>query len=233
MPAGVCLDCAAVLIGGLFGSGLKNKIPKRLNHPLTVVFGISAILIGVVSFIKLNSMPAVILAMIVGTLVGELADLDTRLKKLLKKIIKKFHFKIEGDEEWYMSFYIIVAATFCASGTNIFGAMNEAMTGDITILLSKAVMDIFAGIIFACTLGYAMLIIVVPQFVILSAFFWLGKVLMPYISETALMDFTAVGGLITFVIGLSIADIKNFRAVNMLPSLAVVFPVSMLFSKFF
>ena len=233
MPVGVYLDCGAVLIGGLLGAGLKNKIPKRLHHPLTVVFGISAVLIGVVSFIKLHSMPAVILAMILGTLIGELANLDTRLKKLFKSVIDRLYLKIEGDVENYMNFYIIVAATFCASGTNIFGAMNEAMTGDMTILLSKAVMDIFAGAIFACILGYAMNLIVVPQFVILCAFFYLGKLIMPYISETTLRDFTATGGLITFVIGLPIADVKHFRAVNMLPSLALIFPISWMFSKIF
>ena len=71
-----------------------------------------------------------------------------------------------------MHFYLIVTVTFCASGTNIFGAINEGLTGDFTILLSKAVMDIFASTIFA-PLGFAMNLIVIPQFIILTGFFYL------------------------------------------------------------
>ncbi len=113
--------------------------------------------------------------------------------------------------------------------TIIFGAMNEAMTGDITILLSKAIMDIFAGAIFACTLGYAMNLIIVPQVLILGTFFYLAKCIMPLISANMLADFTAIGGILTFVIGLSIAEIKKIKVVNLLPTLLIIFPISCLF----
>ncbi|NFG61098.1 MULTISPECIES: DUF554 domain-containing protein [unclassified Clostridium] len=229
MPIGIFLDSLAVLIGGVLGARFKHKIPHRINYPLTIIFGISAIVIGVVSFIKLKSLPAVILSLILGTLMGELMDLDTKVKNIFKKVIYKFHFEIEGDQEAYMNFYVIVAATFCLSGTNIFGAMNEAMTGDITILLSKAIMDIFAGAIFACILGYAMNLIVVPQFLILGAFFYLAKFIMPLINANMLGDFTAIGGILTFIIGLSIAEIKKIKVVNLLPALVIVFPISFLF----
>ncbi|WP_252244246.1 MULTISPECIES: DUF554 domain-containing protein [unclassified Clostridium] len=229
MPIGVFLDSLAVLIGGLCGAKFKHKIPQSINYPLTIIFGISAIVIGIVSCIKLKSLPAVILSLILGTLIGELMDLDTKVKNLFKKVIYKFNFKIDGDQEAYMSFYVIVAATFCLSGTNIFGAMNEAMTGDITILLSKAIMDIFAGAIFACTLGYAMNLIIVPQVLILGTFFYLAKCIMPLISANMLADFTAIGGILTFVIGLSIAEIKKIKVVNLLPALLIIFPISCLF----
>lgn len=229
-PTGVVVDCFAVLAGGMIGSLIKNKIPARLQAPLTVMFGFCAILIGVVSFIKLHSLPAVILSLILGTLVGEVIDIDTRIKKVLKRTLDKLHFKIEGDSERYMNFYVLVTATLCFSGTNIFGAINESITGDMTILLSKAVMDVFAGAIFATTLGYAMNLIVIPQAIILSALFYAAKFLMGFTTETMLLDFTAVGGVITFIIGISIAEIKRISAINILPSLVLIFPISYLFS---
>lgn len=128
-----------------------------------------------------------------------------------------------------MRFYLIVAVTFCASGTNIFGAINEGMTGDFTILLSKAVMDIFAATIFAATLGRAMNLIVLPQFMILCACFYSAQFIMPLTTSAMLNDFIAVGGLLTFVLGLSIAQIKHISAVNLLPSLILIWPSSWLF----
>ena len=79
-----------------------------------------------------------------------------------------------------------------------FGALNEGMTGDMTVLISKAVMDIFASVIFATTLGYAINLIVIPQFLILSTLFYLSKLIMPIISQTMLSDFIAVRGYFNF-----------------------------------
>lgn len=232
MPVGIIIDCLCIIAGGALGARIRDSVPKHITQPLNTVFGVCAIAIGIVSFIKLTSLPAVILSLILGTLIGELLKLDDGVKSLFAKAIKKLHFKIHGDRQAYMNFYVIVAAIFCASGTNIFGAFNEGMTGDFTILLSKAAMDIFASLIFATVLGYAITIIVIPQFLIMTACFYASRFILPYISETMLLDFVAVGGLMTFALGLAIAEIKKVKAINMLPALCIIFPVSYIFHLF-
>ena len=192
---------------------------------MNVVFGLSAMAIGMTSVIKFHSLPTIILALIVGALIGEIINLDSKVKHIFHSAIEKLNFKIEGNKDDYMAFYLIVAVTFCTSGTNIFGAINESITGDYSILLSKAIMDIFAAI-----LGTAMNLIVIPQFIILSICFYIAKLLMPFITDTMLNDFIAIGGLLTFVLGLSIAQIKQISAVNLLPSLLLIWPSSYLFS---
>ena len=172
IPKGIIIDCLCVLAGGLIGSKMKERVPVRIREPLMIIFGICAITIGVVSLVKLNSMPAVLLSFILGSVVGELADLDSKIKNLISKVLHRMNFHVEESQrEEYMKFYMLVAVTLCASGTNIFGALYEGITGDMTILLSKATMDIFASVIFATTLGYAMNLIVVPQFIILKELF--------------------------------------------------------------
>ena len=97
-----------------------------------------------------------------------------------------------------MRFYLLVTVTLCASGTNLFGAFQEGLSGDMTILLSKAVMDIFAAALFATTLGRAMNLIVLPQFVILSACFNPPSSCCPSPPPPILDDFVAHRGLQTF-----------------------------------
>jgi uncharacterized membrane protein YqgA involved in biofilm formation len=232
MPTGVFIDCLCVLCGGIAGATLQKKVPQKINAPLTAIFGVCAMAIGMVSLIKLHSLPAVILALIAGACIGECLNLDGKIKGLFSKALGKLRFQINGERDAYLSFYLIVAVTFCASGTNIFGAINEGISGDNTILLAKAAMDIFASFIFATTLGYAMLLIVIPQCLFLSLCFYAAQPLMSVISATMLADFVAVGGLITFILGLNIAKIKEISAGNLLPSLVLAFPVSYLFSLF-
>ena len=229
IPRGVILDCCCVLLGANAGTLLRNKIPTKLQEPLMVIFGMCAIAIGMVSVIKLESLPAVLLALILGTIIGELADLDRRIKTGFLHGLHHLHFKIEGDKEIYIRFYLVVAVTLCASGTNFLGPFQEGATGDMTILMSKAVMDIFAAAIFAMALGFGMNLIVVPQFLILSLCFYAGKWMMSYLDPAAIQNFVAVGGLMTFILGLNIAKIKEVRAANLLPALAVVFPATAFF----
>ncbi len=66
MPIGVFLDSLAVLIGGLCGAKFKHKIPQSINYPLTIIFGISAIVIGLsIAEIKkikvVNLLPALLI----------------------------------------------------------------------------------------------------------------------------------------------------------------------------
>ncbi len=230
LPKGIIIDCACVVLGTNLGAVLKEKVPEKIKDPLTVIFGICAIAIGVTSLMKMNSIPAVILALILGTLIGELVNLDTKVRNTFQKAINKLNFKIHGDHDEYMKFYLIVAVTLCASGTNIFGAINEGITGDMTILVSKAVMDIFAATIFGATLGRPMNIIAVVQFVLLCICFYMAKFIAMVTTPSMMNDFIATGGLLTFVLGLSIAKIKHVSAVNLLPALIVIWPSSYLFT---
>ena len=59
----------------------------------------------------------------------------------------------------------------CASGTGIFGALNEGMTNDHSILLAKSILDLFTSVIFATSLGYLVGAIFIPQIIVLLALF--------------------------------------------------------------
>lgn len=230
IPKGILIDCCCVLVGANFGSAIREKIPERLKQPMNVTFGMAAIAIGIVSLVKLETLPAVILALILGSLIGEVLNLDRRIRGLFERVLHRLHFSITGDRDVYMQFYLIVAVTFCASGTNIFGAIYEGATGDFTILLSKGVMDIFAAAIFAATLGRAMNLIVLPQFLILCTCFYCAQFLLPLTTPAMQNDFVAMGGLLTIVLGMGIAQIKQISAVNLLPALVLIWPSSWLFS---
>ncbi|OUN20443.1 hypothetical protein B5G34_14755 [Flavonifractor sp. An82] len=229
IPKGILIDCCCVLFGTNLGSLLKDRVPQTIKEPMNVIFGLAAIAIGITSIIKLQTLPAVILALILGGLIGELLGLDGKVRRLFQSAIERLHFRIPGDRDAYMQFYLLVAVTLCASGTNIFGAINEGISGDFTILLSKGVMDIFAATIFAATLGRAMNLIVLPQFLILCACFYGAQFILPLTTPAMLNDFVAMGGLLTFVLGLSIARIKHISAVNLLPCLFLIWPCSWLF----
>ena len=235
MPIGVFLNAAAILLGGFLGAVFGKKIPEHIRDVLPAAFGGCSMLMGVANIIKLNTMPAVVLSVILGTLIGEAFRLETRFKQLGgwmgPKIAALFHADTNGDETVLVDF-VSVLVLFCASGTGIFGSLQSGLNGDHTLLVTKSILDFFTAVIFAVSVGYLVAFICVPQMMIMLILFFSAKLLMPVISATMLADFMACGGVLIFVTGFRVAKIKNFPIGSMLPAMALVMPVSWLWTTY-
>ena len=57
MPYGVLADIFCIILGGIIGPNLNIKITYKYREPLIKIFGISALAIGIVSFIDILPMP--------------------------------------------------------------------------------------------------------------------------------------------------------------------------------
>lgn len=225
MPYGVIINCAAVFVGGVIGAFLKNRFSEKLKEALPNIFGLSAITMGITLIIKLESLSAVILAMIVGTVIGELLNLEENLLSGLKKMESKLPFSLDEKQ---LDVLISMIILFCFSGTGVFGTMNSAMTGDHSILYAKAIMDFFTAIIFGTTAGYLVGFVAVPQLVVGLLLFGGASYILPLVTDVMLNNFRACGGLITLAVGLKISGIKYSRVLNMIPALVLVFFLSLI-----
>ncbi|URZ16577.1 DUF554 domain-containing protein [Clostridium felsineum] len=246
MPIGVIVNSCAVLFGGVIGAALGDKVPERLRISLPLTSGVASMSMGIISMGKIKTMPAVILAIIIGTVIGELIKLESRIaavagysKKYMEKLFLKNKTEIaatvdkkkkEIKPEDFMQQFVAIVILFCASGTGIFGALNEGMTGDHSILFTKSILDLFTSAIFATSLGFFVSAICIPQIVVLMILFFSASVILPFTTPTMIADFTACGGIIMFATGFRISNIKNFPIANMLPALVLVMPISHLWT---
>ena len=232
MPIGVLTDNLMVALGGIVGGMLGAKVSDDLKQSLTQVFGFAAIGIGVTLIVKVNTLGAVVLALILGTLVGHALRLEERIDRAFAVLNRRIVRKSEPDEA-YMAQFTTLLVLCCCSGTGIFGAMNEAMTGDATTILCKAVLDFFTVLIFATILGKFTAVIAVPQMAILLLLFFCARAIMPWMTDELIRDFTAAGGIIELIIGFRILRLTKAQAVNTLPALLLIFPVSVLWRIIF
>ena len=122
----------------------------------------------------------------------------------------------------------MVTATvlFCASGTGIYGSLDEGMSGDITILVSKSILDFFTATIFAASLGYAVSIIAIPQFII----FLLTRFILPFTTPLMISDFKACGVFLVLAPGFRMVKLKMFPIAEMILAMILVMPLSWLWS---
>lgn len=227
MPIGLISNCLAVFVGGVLGTVLKNLMTDKLKEDLPVMFGLCAMGIGINSIIKASSMTAVVLATLVGFTIGSLLRLEERVQGFFAWLVYTLHL---GGKDIDMDLYITVVALFCCSGFGWYGALTEGITGDPSLLLSKAVLDGFTALIFACVLGFALCVIALPQLAIMLVVFAAGYALSPFLTPAMFADLSACGGLLTFAAGLRVAKIKNVPVVDMMPALIMIMPFSSLWT---
>ncbi len=232
MPVGVLTDNLMVALGGLLGGILSSRISDKLKENLNQAFGFAALSIGITLVVKVNTLGPVVLSLILGVLIGATLNLEEHVQGFFAKLNERLLKKAKPGEA-YMSLFTTLLVLCCCSGTGIFGSMNEALTGDSTIILCKAILDFFTVMIFATILGKFTAIIALPQMVILLTLFFCAKLIMPGMSEELIRDFSAVGGIIELIIGLRILRLSNLHAIDALPSLILIFPVFYLWRLFF
>ena len=232
MPAlvGIYVNSAAIAVGGLLGAFLGTKLPERLRTAMPQTFGLASMALGIAMIVKVQHLPAVVLSIILGTIVGELFCLETFIGKISAKtkglVELVFPSPAELSHEEFIDKFVAILVLFCASGTGIFGAMNEGMTGDPQILFVKSILDFFTSGIFATALGYAVATVWIPQLAIQLVLAYAATHIVPMTTPEMMADFSAVGGLIMLATGFRICGIKPFPVVNMLPALVLAMPIS-------
>lgn len=232
MLIGPYVNGAAVIIGGIVGAMVGSKLPERVKTALPLTFGLCSVGLGINLAIKVKFMPAVVLAMIIGAVIGELCWLEKGIGKAAgstRGLVNKYLPAVEGiSHEVFTEKFVAILVLFCASGTGIFGAMHEGMTGDPSILYIKTVLDLFTAAIFATMLGYSVATVGIPLVIIQVALAMLAGYILPLTTPDMMADFSCAGGLIMIATGLRICNIKLFPVANMLPGLFLVMPFSWL-----
>lgn len=234
LPIGILTNGAVIVLGGLLGARFGNRLPARVREGLNPLFGLCALGLGVIAVADVKYYAAVALAMVVGVALGEWCCLEKGINHLAGKarvLIDRLFPSVDGlAHEAFLDKYVALVVLFCASGTGIFGAMHEGMTGDASILYIKAILDFFTAGIFAAVLGYAVAAIAVAQLTLQMVLFLLAMLIVPLTTPEMRADFSAAGGLIVIATGLRITGIKSFAVANMLPGLVLVMPVSHLWA---
>lgn len=223
MPFGVIIDVCSVVVGGLIGSLMGEKLSDNLKTQMNTLFGLCAMCMGVNAVVLMQNMPAVVFSVIAGTLIGLGLRMGLSIQKFTENIVSRV---LKGTDRERNDLMLTAVVLFCASGTGIYGALDAGMTGNHSVLIAKAVLDFFTAMIFACQLGKAAAFIGVPQFVVLIILFALAKIIVPMTTDAMVADFKACGGFILVATGLRMMKLKSFPVADMIPAMILAMPVS-------
>lgn len=232
-PIGIFTDCAAVLFGGIIGVLIRRFLSQQMKDSLSLFFSIGAMAMSFTSIIKVTSMPAVILSLLVGVTVGQLLHIEERIQwcgaKTATFIASRLSLESGANKEDYLEQFTVAVILFCTGALGIYASMDAALSGNHSILIAKAVLDFFTAIIFAAKIGPGVALLAVPQFAILLFFYLAAGFISPLVTHRMLQDFSACGGMMLLATGFRMSGIKQYPVANAIPALVLVMPVSYLF----
>ncbi len=219
---GTLLNIAAVLIGGAIGLLFGARIPEQLKSTVIAGMGLFTAAMGIQMFLNTENPLIVLGALLLGTLLGEWWRIEEGLQSLGKFLEQRFSREGEEGSNKFVRGFLTASLLFCVGPMTILGSIQDGLTGDYNLLAVKSVLDGFAAMAFASTLGVGVMFSTIVILVYQGGVSLLAAQLDALVTPSMMNELTATGGVILLGLAISsLLEIKKIRVGNMLPALAL------------
>ena len=216
---GTLINTATVLIGGMVGIAMGDKIPERVRLIVVQVIGMVTIGLGLSDLLKTHNMVFPLLGMVFGAVIGEVLRIEDRLEGIGEVIRKRFAKR--QDPGPFISGFVTATLLFCIGPLTILGAIQDASGEAPQLYIIKGTLDGFMSVIFGAIHGVGVLFSAVSVFVVQGTLTLFGTQLDSLLNDRMRIELFATGGLAVMAIGLNLLDIKKIRLGSLLPGLIV------------
>ena len=219
---GTIINVIAIVGGSVLGLFFGARLSDKLKSTIISGMGLFLVAMGLQMFLKTENSLVVLGALLVGTLLGEWWGIEDGLHRLGVFLESKFSREEDDGSNRFVRGFLTASLLFCVGPVAILGSIQDGLSGDSNLLVIKSVLDGFASIAFASTLGIGV------AFSALIIFFYQGGLsllagqLNAIVTPSMMNELTATGGVLLMGIGVSnLLEIKKIRVGNMLPAVFI------------
>jgi len=221
---GTVINVAAIAFGTVIGLMLRQRLPERINSIAIQGLGLVTALIGIKMMITTENILIVLVSAVIGGILGELLRIETKLDTFGTRV----EAKLSKEGGTFAKAFVTSSLLYCVGPMAIVGALQDGLTGDFSILLTKSGLDGIASVAFASTLGIGVLFSTLPVAAYQGGITIAASMLEPFVSSSIVNEMTATGGLLILGIALNILQVTKIKVGNLLPAILVAAIVSSL-----
>ncbi len=228
---GTILNTITVFIGSTLGLLIGNRLSQRIQESVVTGLGLMTLYIGFSNASETGNPIIPLLSLVTGAIIGELLRLDVQLEHFAGWLQTRVQGRDtgQGDEPAhdrrarFIEGFITASLVFCVGPLTFVGSIQDGMgiASGFEQLAIKSVLDGFASMAFAASLGIGVMFSVITVLGVQGGLALLGSLAGDFMSDAMINEMTAVGGLILIGLGLTLLDIKKPRVVNFLPGLLI------------
>jgi uncharacterized membrane protein YqgA involved in biofilm formation len=231
---GTLINVVAIVVGAAAGVLLGNRLSEKTSRVVTDGLGLVVLVLGGLNVMSLldeelvsavgPGIPLLIVigAILIGGIIGSALKIEQRLEQLGTSLQKRFAGKGSKDsKEKFITGFVNASLVFTIGPLAILGALSDGLGQGIEQLATKSILDGFASLAFAASLGWGVALSAIPvglwQGLITVLAFSIGAV----VSAPLISALTATGGVLLLGVGLRLLQIRPVAVGNMLPALIV------------
>ena len=230
--AGTLLNMATILVGSGLGVALRGRLPERTRTTVTDALGLVTLVIGGLNVTALgdqalraavgDSAPLLVVlgALVVGGIVGSLLRLEQRLEDSGAWLQQRLAREGSGEARArFVEGYVSASLVFVVGPLAVLGSLSDGLGRGIEQLALKSVLDGFASLAFAASLGWGVAAAAISVGVVQGALTVLGALLGGLLPAALVAAVTATGGVLLLGVGLRLLALKPVPVGDMLPAL--------------
>ena len=215
---GTLINAMAILVGGGLGLLFRRRFPERISRTALEVMGLLSLLVGIKMALLGEEIILVVISLASGAMVGEWVNIEDRLEAFGCWLERRLHIA-EGSPA---KGFIQASLLFCVGSMAIIGSIADGLTGDHSILVTKAMLDGIISIPFAAAMGFGVLGSAFPILVYQGSLTILASQSQTFFTPLMIQELTSVGGVIVMGIGVNILGLKKVRVGNFIPALFII-----------
>ncbi len=214
---GVIVNVITVLLGSCIGMLFKKGIPEKVSTAAMIGLGACTLYIGISGSLCGENALIVIASVVLGAISGTLLNIDGVINKLAEKVELKF--KKEGQRVSVAEGLVTATLLFCVGSMTVTGSIQAGLTGDNSVLITKATLDLVSSMLLASSLGFGVMLASVSVFVIQGGLVLLASLISPFMSTGAINEMTCVGSILIIMIGANLMGITKIKVADFLPAI--------------
>ena len=214
---GVIVNVITVIVGSCIGLVFKKGIPERVSKAAMIGLGACALYIGISGSLCGENVLILIASVVLGAITGTLLNIDGAVNMLAEKVQSKF--KKDGKQASVAEGLVSATLLFCVGSMTVTGSIQAGLTGDNSILITKAALDLVSSMMLASSLGAGVLLSAVSVFVIQGGLVLLAGILSPFMNPGAINEMTCAGSLLIVMIGTNLMGITKIKVADYLPAI--------------
>ena len=212
---GTLINTGAIIAGGVVGSFFQRGLKERFQETLMSAMGLSVILLslgGVCSEmltlqngqLETQGVMMMIVSLALGALVGEAINLEHHTQTFGAFLREK-----SGNK--FVDAFVTASLTVCIGAMAIVGSIQDGLTGDSSVLVTKAILDCIIIFVMTASMGKGCIFSALPVFLLQGSVTLLAAAIAPFITQAALDNISLVGVNTMFH--------QKIKVANLLPAL--------------
>jgi hypothetical protein len=225
--SGTLLNVATVLAGTGIGLLIGARMPERMRASLTTGLGFFTILISMSMGLRIFTDPAaqagdelaVLAALLAGVVIGEVLRLHDGLEALGAWFQRRL--ATTSRPSRVAEGFVTASLVFCVGPLTILGSIENGLTGDISLLAIKSLLDGVASVAFAAALGPGVALSAITVLVVQGGIAGAAFLVRDVMDPITVLAITSTGGMILLGVALRLLELKAVRVASFLPALVL------------